>query len=184
MLKFVYFSSIFLTLYADVNEARSNICDSIAEIKSDKLDSLYKCINSLNDKITDLETKLAERHIQDTVYMSTVECSELGDSWTDYLPAAGRFVLGAGRGPLEQEVELNETGGEEAHQLSIEELPSHDHNLAAWRSSIFAPPRGIDPKLPVLDIDGAHGTFSFEAGADEAHNNMPPFIVLRFCIFR
>ena len=83
---------------------------------------------------------------------------------------AGQFLLGAGGS-----YQAGNTGGEAEHTLTIDEIPSHYHNLnggygaggtssAQWR---------IDQNRPKTNW-GNTGT----AGGDQAHNNMPPYIVV------
>jgi microcystin-dependent protein len=84
---------------------------------------------------------------------------------------------------------LGERGGEQAHTLSVAELPQHDHvmsgsstnadvvsptdNVVAQSSQLYGPPA----QLTALDpsTNGA-------AGGSQAHLNQQPFLTLSFCI--
>jgi len=90
---------------------------------------------------------------------------------------------------------LGERGGEQAHTLSISEIPTHTHVLSAsstqpavgagltpgptqilakTRSSfLYASPQ----KLAAMPPDAISNT-----GGSQAHLNMQPFLVLSFCI--
>jgi microcystin-dependent protein len=87
---------------------------------------------------------------------------------------------------------LGETGGEQAHTLSISELPTHTHtanaaNVAATAGNpsnarivsqsaggnLYAGPSNLQTMAP-----GAVTT----VGGSQAHLNMQPFLTLNFCI--
>lgn len=84
---------------------------------------------------------------------------------------------------------LGERGGEQAHTLSIAELPEHTHVLNATNNA-----GGQNPTNNVLAKTGANtygaavnlvamaaGTV-LNAGGSQAHLNMQPFLTLNFCI--
>ena len=84
---------------------------------------------------------------------------------------------------------LGERGGEQAHTLSIAELPTHTHllrasstnadaatpgnDVLAQSSQLYAPPA----QLVALDLS-TNGS----VGGSQAHLNMQPFLGLTFCI--
>ena len=83
---------------------------------------------------------------------------------------AGQFLLGAGGS-----YQAGNTGGEAEHTLTIDEIPSHGHNLnggwgeggtsnAQWRTNLNMPKTNW----------GNTGSI----GGGQAHNNMPPYIVV------
>ncbi|XP_055340345.1 uncharacterized protein LOC129589570 [Paramacrobiotus metropolitanus] len=84
----------------------------------------------------------------------------------------GRFVLGAA-----DHFPLGSEGGEEIHQLTLDEMPSHSHKLSdgAVGRYNFVDKR---PRIQTADsnIEFPDATFaSGLAGRNEAHNNMPPY---------
>lgn len=98
---------------------------------------------------------------------------------TPYL--TGRFPLGEAVGTYD----IADQDGEAAHILTTAEMPSHDHprnaNLhtdevyvrsAAGGSSAYA--AGTHP-IATVGVTGLRG-------ASEAHNNMPPYTVLRYIV--
>ncbi len=96
----------------------------------------------------------------------------------------GRIPIHMGNGHT-----LGERGGEQAHTLSISELPAHNHLVNASTAA-------ADASNPVGAVwaDGAKSNFagSSSAGMDPAavlptggsqpHLNLPPFLTLNFCI--
>lgn len=87
---------------------------------------------------------------------------------------------------------LGERGGEQAHTLSIAELPQHVHLLSATETgpsditptatkvlgpSVPQPMYGA-PSSPVAMAANAAGN----TGGSQAHLNMQPFLTLSFCI--
>lgn len=86
---------------------------------------------------------------------------------------------------------LGEAGGEEAHTLSVNEIPRHSHsvNVAATASTLsaagkllaspgkaaFAAPNSGGPVAMAPESGG-------DAGGTQAHLNMAPFLTLNFCI--
>jgi microcystin-dependent protein len=85
---------------------------------------------------------------------------------------------------------LGERGGEQAHTLSISEIPTHTHTasassqdgtqmvptgnvLASAQGQLYRPPTNLTSLLP--------GTLA-NVGGSQAHLNMQPFLVLNFSI--
>jgi microcystin-dependent protein len=99
----------------------------------------------------------------------------------------GRVCVGAGSGNGLTTRNLGSVGGEENHTLSVSEMPTHNHSLT----------RRINPDDGAYDADNAHtqessaattnrvesGTFNTSSeGSGASHNNMQPFIVMRYLI--
>ena len=84
---------------------------------------------------------------------------------------------------------LGERGGEQAHTLSISEIPTHTHtalasgdnatsliaatNVLAAANNVYTAPNNLTSLLP--------GTLA-NVGGSQAHLNMQPFLVLNFSI--
>lgn len=92
----------------------------------------------------------------------------------------GRFILGAGQGNNLTIRNLGQSGGEENHLLTINEIPSHQHQTYAgnlndytncWCSCACTGRSGLSS-----DAERTSTT----TGGGQAHNNMPPFYVLSF----
>jgi len=75
---------------------------------------------------------------------------------------------------------LGKSSGEKEHILTTPEMPSHNHTFQAWNntntdtSDIFTNDWRLDPG------SGTWGTSN--AGGGLAHNNLQPYLVLRFVI--
>ena len=99
----------------------------------------------------------------------------------------GRTPLHVGSGHT-----LGERGGEQAHTLSIAELPTHTH--VAQCKNDAGGGTSITPQNAVLDqrrTQAYHGATNLTAmnlaslanvGGSQAHLNMQPFLTLNFCI--
>lgn len=86
-----------------------------------------------------------------------------------------RFPIGEGG-----DLALDDDGGEAEHVLTVEEMPAHAHGFTQYTfgldiESVGVPdPSGVgNPRLPESTDD---------TGGNEAHNNMPPYRVVRWAI--
>lgn len=98
----------------------------------------------------------------------------------------GRCAMHMGNGHT-----LGERGGEQAHTLSLSEIPTHTHLVACNSGSGDQPgPKGqywaTDDAAAVLYNTTVNSTMNPAAiafvGGSQAHLNMAPFLVLNFCI--
>jgi len=109
-----------------------------------------------------------------------------GDGRTSFaLPdLRGRVPIHVGSGHSE-----GQKGGEEAHTLSVNEMPGHTHTIQASADASTSQ----DPTNNVLAksgqiykqssnlVDMVSGTLA-NAGGGQAHENMQPFLAVNFCI--
>jgi microcystin-dependent protein len=84
---------------------------------------------------------------------------------------------------------LGEKGGQQAHTLSISELPLHDHVAQASTTTgavAFATNNILAAALNLYTAPGnlvaINPTSITNTGGSQAHLNMQPFLVLNFCI--
>jgi microcystin-dependent protein len=84
---------------------------------------------------------------------------------------------------------LGERGGEQAHTLSISEIPTHLHTLNASPTNANTPVPTNNYPAPALNVYhppsalvplGASSVAN--VGGSQAHLNMQPFLTLNFCI--
>ena len=79
---------------------------------------------------------------------------------------------------------MGATGGEESHVLTEAEMPSHYHTWTASRQQA-----GTDDNNNTTEFSrgdrGSGDTVNKDTdskGSDQAHNNMPPYVVLNYII--
>jgi microcystin-dependent protein len=86
---------------------------------------------------------------------------------------------------------LGERGGEQAHTLSIAELPAHTHvaqgssatgNAFAPTNNLLAKVEGVDVYQTASNLVAMSPSSLANAGGSQAHLNMQPFLTLSFCI--
>jgi microcystin-dependent protein len=103
----------------------------------------------------------------------------------------GRTVIASGSGTGLTPRAVGATGGEETHTLSSGEMPVHSHTPSGHIHSIHSHITlvALAPgELPVscpnpLPESTSNGWDSIgNAGGDGAHNNMQPFIALKYCV--
>lgn len=106
------------------------------------------------------------------IYLSTSNINPgqfFGGTWE---PIKDRFLLLAG-----DTYKGGQTGGEATHKLTINEMPSHNHNFSSGQSTTFT-----WAENGIWIGDGTYTTINFASisntGGNQAHNNMPPYIVV------
>lgn len=107
----------------------------------------------------------------------------------------GRTLVGAGASDGLSTRLIGEFGGEEQHQLSIAEMPSHNHRPAVGANDGVDHWWGSDNRIgtPNFDYDGTNSTKPSDGylapsyktnsvGGNSPHNNMPPYSVTNWII--
>src|SRR5438045_7870405 len=86
---------------------------------------------------------------------------------------------------------LGERAGEQAHTLSIAELPTHVHTMQASSTSgdgaapggqLLAPGQSTQIYGPAANLTPLQSSTVANVGGSQAHLNMQPFLVLNFSI--
>jgi len=83
----------------------------------------------------------------------------------------GRAAIGTGQGAGLTLRALGDMGGEETHQLTVAEMPAHEHSVHTHGVPLVT---GVEV-LPVSTPNALPGNTGSEGG-DGAHENMPPFL--------
>jgi len=103
-----------------------------------------------------------------------------------------RFVVGYNPNNPDYN-EVKKTGGEAKHNLSIAEMPAHDHgeagqhkHLVAWGTGLggdvgFATARNQGGTSDPINADGRHKHAS--VGGGQPHENRPPYCVIAYVMY-
>lgn len=123
-----------------------------------------------------------------------------GDGSTTFNLPNFNGKVAVGRDSTQTEFDtLGETGGSKTHQLTIDEMPQHDHNppngyfyvespIGAYRRSANINNSGSTGedgvwRQRIAEYAGAAGAMPTEStGGGQAHNNLQPYIVLNYII--
>lgn len=121
------------------------------------------------------KSKLERSHIGQIIMSTTLNTQAKvieqygGTSWAKI---EGRFLLGAS-----SSYPVSTTGGEAEHTLSVDEMPSHNHEQVVGSYSV----EGYNPGIRIdYNKDGACAPFpqglnTNGTGGGQPHNNMPPY---------
>lgn len=105
----------------------------------------------------------------------------LKGTWKQF--AQGRTLVGEGTGndgTDSQTFEINSTGGEYKHKLTVDEMPSHKHKLQFRGGQGEQPNDPFGDNRPMLQGSNIYGTDVDITGGDGSHNNVQPYITVYF----
>lgn len=113
-----------------------------------------------------------------SIYMSVNSANPntlFGGTWEKI---KDRFLLASGDTYIAGDV-----GGEATHTLTINEMPKHKHGYSSYQDGYPSNYTGAEKyRTPVQIIPwSAHvteNTYGSETGGSQAHNNMPPYLVV------
>ncbi len=89
----------------------------------------------------------------------------------------GRFLLSAD----DTTYKINATGGEATHVLTVNEMPSHNHGITInIQHNADGEYVNSESLLSDIQVGGKRRYYDVTdlAGGDQAHNNMPPYLVV------
>ncbi|MFC4305084.1 phage tail protein [Cohnella boryungensis] len=99
----------------------------------------------------------------------------------------GRAAMHPGNG-----IEFGKYGGEESHQLSIDEIPNHTHMVKGYYNSNTGPSSnkptgnvwGQTPTNGYADTSNTsmNAMAMTSTGSSQPHSNMQPYLALNYCI--
>ena len=113
-------------------------------------------------------------------------CSGATVNGTQTPDLRGRFIVGvndgtanAGQDYSQRSYKVGDKGGEDAHALSVNEMPSHDHQFERGRAT------NISSSGSGTDIWARNGSYNSPAktetsGSGAAHENRPPYYALYY----
>ena len=118
--------------------------------------------------------KVGDVHIS---FDSENPSARFGGTWIRF--GQGKVLVGVDEADTDFS-NADKTGGEKTHMLTVEEIPSHTHNITRYNPS----GTGYDDtqrKLaaaPNNSVGVAGGVDSDTKGGGQSHNNMQPFITV------
>lgn len=130
---------------------------------------LWNCSNLIvTDPYLDLTVIRDGYNIGDYLFTSVVNPADIYGGYWEEVPQ-GTFLMAAGAGGT-----VDQTGGEATHTLTIEEMPSHSHDIVDvgldWNTgnhSYVVRYEQVQEKSRSLQVSNT--------GGGQAHNNLPPY---------
>ena len=103
------------------------------------------------------------------------------NGWDEFPAAAGRAIIGIGFATDPKEVrDFSTTGGSEKHLLTETEMPTHFHETTEMIRDDSRD--GIESTVHAKGEHHREKTRTGASGGSQPHNNMPPYLVLRYCL--
>ncbi len=130
---------------------------------------------------------------QNTALFSLIGTIYGGDGRTSFaLPnLQGRIPLHQGRGPGLTPLTIGQPFGDETITLNTQNIPSHSHQMRgeSTAGTTADPANNFTAELPVgINAYSTNSSLVMNSaaigntGSGQAHNNMMPFLTIRFCI--
>jgi hypothetical protein len=134
--------------------------------------AVYNAINSISAGLTTSDL-LSKVYPVGSIYMSvnsTSPASFLGGTWSQL---KDRFLLGAG-----SSYSNGATGGSATHTLTVDQMPSHSHDLIDWVFWSASNGGWTSFRTGTNSSVSRDGLETESVGGGKAHNNMPPYLVV------
>lgn len=162
-------------LTATVGTLSTNL-QSVETTANNASTTASSALNTANTKISKNDL-LSFVYPVGSIYMSinsTSPASFLGGTWE---LIKGKFLVGIDNNDTTFNT-LGNTGGEKTHTLTINEMPSHTHNAFLNADQSCQPYANGAQRWPTRHIDNAHANMIQSTGGGQAHNNLPPYLVV------
>ena len=158
-----------------------------------ELDNTYGELTDGNEYVTAeqvqqmIDNNLLKQYPVGSIYISTNNQNPgdyLGGEWESY--GEGRTIVGAGTGTdsnnVQKVFEINETGGEYEHTLTVNEMPLHNHRIFVTANSYTAVSGGdylttTSASSSSIVTSGRNLGITQENGGNQSHNNIQPYVV-------
>ena len=176
---FVYFKSGSLRItLLDKLKASNNSVGNKLDVSGGKITgnlNINGILKNNNKTILDLTYPIG------SIYLSiknTNPSSLFGGIWEAW--GSGRVPVGVDTAQTEFET-VEKIGGEKTHTLTVDEMPSHNHNVKYNTESGIATASVLGTDRTASNTEGSSGggdwyVWTTGAGGDEAHNNLQPYI--------
>ncbi|WP_172918362.1 phage baseplate protein [Capnocytophaga canis] len=161
-----------------------------AQLDDDKTEKTTT--NELLKRIEKLEKQKSAIPIGMIALWGKPASEPLPTGWKEYVNLRGRMPVGydpdynkTANEP--EDYKLNrmlEKGGERSHQLTIAEMPSHNHGTSNHTSGDDSDSNGNGSAFTMADREITYNRSDLmtikSTGGDKHHNNMPPYRVIQF----
>ena len=159
---------------SDINGINKSLKEQINNLKSKQNNDVSEIKNEAERKEREFQQRiLLKVYPVGSYYWSNDSRNPrdlFGGRWTEI---NGRFLFATKSG-----YSCGQTGGEETHRLTVDEMPSHSHSTVDWartnHGSWSHNSSGSNRTLDYRDDTPYSGTNS--TGGNGAHNNMPPYL--------
>lgn len=168
---------------AEVVDARTDGEGIVSETLKARLDGMDAVVKAVQESLLDL------MHPVGSIFITTSEISPeniLGGKWEPY--AQGRTLVGVNE-QVEKYNTAGKSGGEETIKLTVEQIPSHGHNVKVVSSGSCSIPKSgghthkfkvlknqtkTDGARDVIHVDGTGSTWSGVITDNGAHTHPVP----------
>lgn len=135
--------------------------------------SLNRIVGLIENRVTSLTNTFIEK----TYPIGHILMTENPANPSTYLGVGTWVAYGAGKVPVGIDTaqtefnELGKTGGEKAHKLTVNEMPSHNHPFEGVLTSALQGASGSGVRVNTTTKQTSN------TGGDQSHNNLQPYIV-------
>jgi hypothetical protein len=145
------------------------------EAVTKRTSELQTAHNTLQSRVFSLENR--SPFVRGMIMAWSGSIYSIPSGWRLCSYLADKFILGAGGS-----YGVGSTGGEKEHQLTVDEMPSHEHLQGSkGLHNYFG---GGTPATQQGWVDGSVQTFTRQntssVGGNQPHNNMPPYYALAY----